>query len=53
MGEPPMVFGLLAPISGFSSASITTESPMRTSACPMRPSGPGMRTVSSAPNAFL
>jgi hypothetical protein len=33
---------------------ITTESPIRTSACPMPfPSGPGMRASSSAPNAAL
>src|SRR5205807_9278293 len=35
------------------SASITTESPMRTSACPILPSGVGIDMSSSAPNAFV
>jgi hypothetical protein len=29
------------------------ESPISTSACATLPSGPGMRTFSAAPNAFL
>ena len=35
------------------SLSISTESPIRSSACMIAPSGVGMRTRSSAPNAFL
>jgi hypothetical protein len=34
------------------SFSMTTESPIRISACMMRPSGPGMRDSSSAPKAL-
>src|SRR5437870_12421649 len=35
------------------SASITIESPIRTSACPIFPSGVGMLSISSASNAFF
>lgn len=41
-------------VSGQSSALsniMTTESPILTSACPMRPSGPGTRASSRAPKA--
>ena len=48
---PPIDFGLLAPICGISSASMTIESPILTSACMILPSGPGIRTHSSAPRA--
>jgi hypothetical protein len=41
------------PQFGFSSLSITTESPMRTLACISFPSEPGIRLTSTAPNAFL
>jgi hypothetical protein len=40
-------------MSGISSASMTRESPIWSSACPTRPSGIGMRMTSSAPKAFL
>ena len=50
---PPRDAGDKWPRSGFSSDSISIELPIFTSACMMRPPGPGMRTVSTAPNAFL
>jgi hypothetical protein len=40
-------------ISGYSSESMMRESPMRISAWPSLPSGPGMRITSAAPKAFL
>ena len=38
-------------MSGNSSATITTESPIFISAWPTLPSGPGMRNISFAPSA--
>ena len=45
--------GLCAPIAGFSSASITGESPILISAWPILPSGPAMRSNSTAPKRLL
>ena len=39
MGVPPMLLGLRASISGNSSASMITEPPIRSSACPILPPG--------------
>ena len=49
-GEPPSALGPLAPIASW---SMIGESPMRTSACRIFPSGPTAREISSAPSAFL
>jgi hypothetical protein len=40
-------------MSGYSSASMIRESPIRISACPTLPPGAAMRISSVAPNAFL
>src|SRR5207249_2341238 len=49
---PPSALGARAELMpGSSSLSITTESPMRSSACMILPPGPGMRAFSRAPNA--
>ncbi len=50
-GVPPTLFGLRAPMSGFSSASMTRPSPISSSAWPTFPSGPSMRIRSFAPKA--
>ena len=50
-GVPPKASGDFAFCSGFSSPSMTIESPMRISACMTFPSGPGILTFSLAPNA--
>jgi hypothetical protein len=53
-GEPPTVSGDKAPKSGYSSASIISVSPKRSSAWPIRPSeGSVMRKTSVAPKASL
>jgi len=51
--QPPSSFGAVVADSGFGSASMTTESPISSSAWPILPSGPGMITFSLAPNACL
>ena len=50
---PPSSFGGVVADCGKGSDSITCESPIFSSACAILPSGPCMRSVSSAPNAFL
>jgi hypothetical protein len=52
-GVPPSVFGLLEPISAFSSPSMKIELPILSSAWRMPPPGPGIRDSSVAPNARL
>ncbi len=52
-GEPFSVFGPKAFHSGASSNSISVESPMRSAAFMILPSGPSRRFSSIAPNAFL
>src|SRR6267143_585294 len=49
---PPSALGARAVLMpGNSSLSMTTESPMRSSACMILPPGPGMRSFSRAPKA--
>jgi len=52
-GVPPIERGLRKSISGNSSAIMNLESPICSSAWPIRPSGCAMRITSVAPNAFL
>ncbi len=49
---PPRETGPSWPQSGNSSESISIESPIFTSPCITVPPGPGIRTTSTAPNAF-
>src|SRR6516165_5381259 len=50
-GEPPIAFGPLPPMNG--SLSMMRESPIRSSAWAILPSGPRERLISSAPRARL
>ena len=50
---PPSSFGGVVDACGNGSDSITCESPILSSACPIFPPGASMRTISSAPNAFV
>src|SRR5688572_32930711 len=52
-GEPLSDFGPIAPHSCISSTRNTAAPLVRMQACMRRPSGPGMRISSVAPNAFL
>jgi len=50
---PPTVWGLLTPISGYSSERKTSESPNLSEAWPIRPDASLIRIDTVAPNAFL